>query len=115
MPWVNNWPLKTDLETYILRYEQPIVKGSRLILYKASQDGFQASFNRVKPHYETGINAGVEWIRISELSPELAKKIDFKPRLIDRKIPFIFAEPTLLFDCRDNKVSRLEVLFRLFR
>ncbi len=105
LPWLGHFPIKTDIESYILRYDQPFVKGSKLVLYKASQDGFQLAAHWVKPTHKSGINVGAEWIRISDLSPELARKIDFEPRLINKKIPYLFAEPTLLADYRDNKVQ----------
>lgn len=105
MPWLGPYPIKTDIKLYSISYDQPIKKGLVEQLYRAIQDGFLFSFMHRTDHGEHTCNVGFEWMETTGLSQTLARKIDFEPALIGKKVPYFFIEPTLFIDYLDNQLN----------
>ena len=105
IPWIWNLPIRTQFKLYSYKYDQPIVVGSKEVLYDSNQNGFLVGFKWSTNHTQIGLTAGFEFMKISGLSKTLAKLIQFEPRLVDESLPYIFVEPTLFVDYLDNKLD----------
>ncbi len=68
LPKLPKFPVKTALKVYSIRYDQPVVVGSKQILYIAYQDGFLANFLKDINKIQFGLTCGAEWINICGLS-----------------------------------------------
>lgn len=114
LPWLFNYKLHNLYKLYSTRYDQPIVVGSRERLYCALRQGFLLGFQKKYNHIKYGINTGFEWFKINHLSKKLAEAIDFKACLVDRSVPYWFAEPNIFIERLDNKVQPTEGFYTLF-
>jgi outer membrane protein insertion porin family len=113
-PFLGTIPLKSTLQAYSIRYEQPGFIGGDKNIYTAAQNGILLGLSKTIEHCDTGLNVGFEWAqtRISDqddVSPifvqQLANAIDFAPQLLGDQIPYVFVEPTLFLDFLDNKLA----------
>ncbi|BDC34868.1 hypothetical protein Noda2021_08260 [Candidatus Dependentiae bacterium Noda2021] len=112
-PWLWNIPARTIFEVYDMHYKQPGILQNQKSLYELTQQGFLVSLNRRWPFVETAANLGVEWMETTvceklcgyDVNPAVARALNFEPRLVDRKIPFVYCEPTIFIDYLDNKVQ----------
>jgi len=109
-PWIFGLPVKTIYKLYVNRYEQPGFICSKKNLYEVKQDGFLVGFNRVYRKMDFSCNIGVEWMETSikremgRLVNIVALAINFDSCLLNKKIPYIFLEPTILIDRVDDKL-----------
>lgn len=113
MPWFFHWPLKTELKGYSNRYDQPIILGAAQNLYTITQDGFLLSLSYTARRWQFGVDSGIEWMELSGLSRGVACAIQFEPRLIDKKIPYYFVEPSIFYDNLDDKINPTRGTFSL--
>lgn len=105
-PWLFNMPIKTIIAGYSNKYQQPGFKKISENLYDVIQQGLQLCFKRNFGGITSGINVGFEYLETAIGSNEtsrlfaleIARAINFDPRLLDRKIPFVQAEPTIVID-----------------
>lgn len=105
-PWLFNMPVKTIIAGYSNKYQQPGFKKISENLYDVIQQGLQVCFKRNFAGVTSGLNVGFEYLETAIGSNEksrlfaleIARAINFDPRLLDRKIPFIQAEPTIVID-----------------
>lgn len=104
-PWLWHLPLKGLFKLYSIRYEQPLLVGLRQILYQENKDGCLLSVQKEQTHYSQGFNVGFEWMGISRLSEQIAQRLNFEPRLVNQRIPYLYGESTFFFDYLDNKVQ----------
>ncbi len=113
-PFLSDIKLKTLLQAYSIRHEQPGFIGSNINVYTVYQNGALLGLSKSIEHLDMGANAGFEWMKtqISEhddTNPEyaacVARAIDFEPRLLGEHIPYFFIEPTFFADFLDNKVN----------
>jgi outer membrane protein assembly factor BamA len=98
-------PLCFVAKAYTNKYDQPIVIGSKYRLYNVLQQGVLVDLSYKNRGMNTGFNAGIEGIRVSEMSKEYARAIDFSDRLLCQQVPFLFIEPTFLLDYLDDKLN----------
>jgi len=109
-PWIFGLPVKTICKLYVSRYEQPGFICSKKNLYQVAQDGFLVGFNRVYRKIDCSCNIGVEWMETSvkkemgRLANIVAAAICFDPCLLDKKIPYVLLEPTVIIDRADDKL-----------
>lgn len=112
-PWLFNVPARWVLEMYDMHYKQPGILQNQKSLYELSQQGFLVSLNRRWPCVETAGSIGIEWMETNvieklcgyDVNPAVARALNFEPCLVDRKIPFVYCEPTIFVDYLDNKVQ----------
>lgn len=105
-PWLFNMPVKTIIAGYNNKYQQPGFKHISENLYDVIQQGLQLCFKRSFTGITSGLNMGFEYLETAVGSSdcsrlfalEIARAINFDPRLLDRKIPFMQAEPTVVID-----------------
>ncbi len=109
IPWLGNLPLRTEFKVYSSRYDQPVAIGLTSVLYQAAQDGLLCGLTSSFGDYDLGWTTGAEWRKItaSALSRTEAMRtaIDLAPDATDRRIPFVYMEPTLFVSSLDNKVQ----------
>lgn len=118
-----NLPARTIFQAYSNRYEQPGLIGAVKNLYDVTQQGFLIGVSGNHDHGESSMNVGVEWMKTTvcnDLSStvcsvdELARAINFTPRLLDKNIPYFLVEPTVLLDYVDNRLDPTRGYFTLF-
>lgn len=100
-------PIRQQFKFYSNRYDQPVVLGSREILYRFAQDGFIWALSRDYAGAQWGVTTGMEWMQISDISRDLSQAIDFTMRFIDKRIPYFFCEPSLYMSNVDNRLDPL--------
>lgn len=103
--FVGHLPISQQYKVYSNRYDQPVVLGSREILYKYAQDGFLVCFSQDRRGMQWGVTAGIDWMKISDISPTLAHAIDFTTQFIDKHIPYFFIEPSFYVSDIDNRLD----------
>ncbi len=114
LPWALKIPAKTVTKIYSIKHEHPAYLGGNSNIYTALQNGGLISFQAENSWLDVTCNLGFEWMKTSikndslsvrVLADELALAINFDRRLFGEAIPYIFAEPTVLIDCLDNKLD----------
>ncbi|MCL4361328.1 BamA/TamA family outer membrane protein [Candidatus Dependentiae bacterium] len=114
VPWFFQVPIRTAFKVYSIRYEQPIVIGSRKNLYKAFQDGCLVNCTKKLERYDFSMNLGFEAMKIDSLQPHLAALIDFQARLLGKYVPYFFIEPSIFLDFIDDKLNPKKGSLTLF-
>ena len=105
LPWLWKLPVRNQYKAYSIRYDQPIVIGSRDILYRFSQDGFLWALAQLYSFWQWGLTSGIEWLRVGDLSETRARAIDFSTQFIQRRIPYAFSEFSLFINNVDNRLD----------
>lgn len=113
-PWIFNYPITMILKGYSNKYTQPVFIGSKRPLYQAVQEGFLASFNRRWLNAGAGFNIGLELMETTDLSYAIAQAINFSAALINKKIPYFFAEPSVLLDFLDDPLNPTTGTYTVF-
>ena len=62
----------------------------------------------------TCVRTGFEVNQLSGISRELARVIQFEPTLVDKRIPYLYAEPSVTFEHFDNKADPSRGFFSTF-
>lgn len=104
-PWLGPWPIRTLAKVYSDRFDQPLVSSRHHRLYKESHDGASLTFFHQHPWWTACIRTGFELNKLSGISRELARVIQFEPRLVDQRIPYVYCEPSVTFEHFDNKAD----------
>lgn len=104
-PWLFSQPITTVVKGYSNKYIQPVFIGSDKPLYQAIQQGFLLGLSRSWLHCDLGLQGGLEVMETNHLSIRLARAINFEPALIDKKIPYLYTEPSVVIDYLDNQVN----------
>lgn len=103
-------PLRTTLQTYAIKHDQPGFVGNTNNLYRLTQYGGLVNFGKKTEHIDAGLNIGFEWMETKLNEPtrlfaiELAHALNFDIRLLDKNVPYFLVEPTLLIDFVDNNL-----------
>jgi outer membrane protein assembly factor BamA len=122
-PWLFNLPVRTIVQAYSNRYEQPGLIGPVKNLYDVTQQGFLVGVSGRYAHGESSMNIGIEWMETTVCNnlssrvcsvDELARAINFTPWLLDKNIPYFLVEPTVLLDYVDNRLDPKCGSFTLF-
>jgi outer membrane protein assembly factor BamA len=93
------------MRIYSDRFDQPLIGSSSNTLYKEAHDGFSITFNHSHPWWESSLKMGLEANKLSGISRQLARVIQFEPALVDRRTPYLYFEPKVIFEHRDNKAE----------
>ena len=105
LPFLGPLPIKQQCKGYSNAYEQPVVLGSREILYCFAQDGMLWALSQEQYGAKWGVTTGLEWMRISQVSTKLAQAINFTTRFVDKRIPYFFLEPSFYISDIDNRLD----------
>ncbi len=111
-PWLFRLPVRTLLQAYSIKHDQPGFIGTKKDIYTIKQHGFLLGLGKKTRHCDGAINIGIEWMQTTitdvankQFADQLAKAINFEPALLGITVPFLFIEPTLFIDYVDNKVN----------
>lgn len=104
IPWILGFPINTFFQLYFHKYDVPLYIGSDKIIYKFSDAGLLTGIAKKFKKIDYGFNLGINGIKITDLSIERAKAIDFSPSLLCKRVPYIFFEPNLMIDNLDDKL-----------
>lgn len=104
-PWLGNSPYRTQSKLYTNRYIQPVSKGCKEPLYEVFQQGFLVGLSRAFSRIDTGGNIGIELLETANLSPDMARAINFTRSLRDRNIPHVFFEGSVLINFLDDQIN----------
>lgn len=106
IPWLFNRPIRSSVKVYNNSYNHPLYIGSNISLYSALTQGVLFAFNEKKKQLSYGVNLGLEVSRVKDLDVEnFAQAIDYDAELIDKKIPYVFVEPNLLWSKLDSLMN----------
>ena len=111
-PWFLYKPIRSLFQVYNTKFYYPGVVDGRRNLYEVLQQGFLINLTRKWMHIQGATVVGLEWMetRMSNecidgiFSKQIARAINFAPRLLDKKIPYFMFEPTVFIDYLDNKL-----------
>lgn len=109
-PWFFSIPLRTMIQAYAIKHDQPGFVGNTNNLYRLTQYGGLINVGRKTDHLDSGVNFGFEWMETKLNEPtrlfaaELARALNFDIRLLDKQVPYFMIEPTLLVDYVDNNL-----------
>lgn len=107
LAFLGKLPIKQQFKLYSNRYDQPVVIGSREILYRYAQDGFLWGLSQDISGLQWGLTSGIDWMQISDISKTLSQAIDFTTRFVDKRIPYFFCEPSIYVSDVDNRLDPL--------
>jgi outer membrane protein assembly factor BamA len=114
VPWLGPWPIRTLAKIYSDRFEQPLVADRHHRLYNEAHDGISVTFNHRHPWWVTCVRTGFEVNKLSGISRELARVIQFEPQLVDERILYFYCEPSVTFEHFDDKTDPSQGFFSTF-
>jgi len=109
-PWLFSIPLRTMLQAYAIKHDQPGFVGNTNNLYRLTQYGGLINIGRKVEHVDAGVNIGFETMETKLNEPtrlfaiELARALNFDIHLLDKNVPYFLLEPTILVDFVDNNL-----------
>jgi len=111
LPWFFNRPIKTTFQGYSSKYLQPAYIKDKKNLYEVTQQGGLIGFAKKKGAHDFGVTFGLEFMETNigrdcgedKFGHGIAHAINFAPQLLDKKIPYVMAEPTWIIDFVDNR------------
>jgi len=121
IPQVFSYLLRTELQVFSSRYDQPLFIGSPEVLYRIAQSGLLASISNVYGPLSSGISVGGSWdgLSVTDCSSSghsirsplcgreraVACALDLNERLFGPRLLYLWLESTVLFDCRNDSVN----------
>lgn len=113
VPFLGDLPINTVFKAYANKYVQPVYIGSNKPLYQVLQQGFLMGLSKKQGHCDFGLTSGFEWMETNDISLELARAINFKTDLVNKKIPYFFIEPMVYADFLNETLNPTEGFFGL--
>jgi Outer membrane protein/protective antigen OMA87 len=113
-PWIFNLPIDGVIQGYGIKYDQPGFIGSKNNLYTYYQHGGLIGLRHKTAILDAGANLGFEIARTSINRDDVASRIqadrlaialDFNPALLNKRVPFVFFEPTVMVNLLDNNLN----------
>ncbi len=113
LPWLFGLPISAMLQGYTNRFEYPGFIGSQKNLYTVIQQGCLLNITGVNNNIDAAFSTGLElvdtFIDESEdnacFAREVARAINFQPKLLDKNIPFFLVQPTCILFFVDSTVN----------
>jgi len=114
-PWIFDCPIRTMIQGYNNMYQQPGLINRKENLYEVTNQGALVHFMRGFPNIDTGIKIGIDLAKTlmrnedmpvpDRFARKVARAINFEPELLNKKIPYVLIEPSLVMDYVDNKLQ----------
>ncbi len=111
IPFLGDLPINTVFKAYANKYIQPVYIGSNKPLYQVLQQGFLMGVSKKQGHCDFGLTSGFEWMETNDISLELARAINFKTDLVNKKIPYFFIEPMVYADFLNETLNPTQGFF----
>ena len=121
-PWIAQFPFDGLLQAYAVKYDQPGFIGSSTNIYTIFQHGFLGGLRYRNTFFDIGVNMGfeVDRTRIAkddsktrEEAARVARAIDFNVALLNKRVPFLFVEPTMIINVLDSSLNPSQGTFSL--
>ncbi len=103
VPWIGNWPVRTMMRAYSDRFDQPFISKRNHRLYKEAHDGVSVTFHHTHPWYYGCVKVGFELNKLSDISRDAVRAIQFEPTLVNVRTPYFYLEPSITFERLDDK------------
>lgn len=108
-PFFTQKPFFILAQVYSTLYDQFGFIGSVNSVYTVLQHGFFCGLQKKNQRSDFGCNIGFDWTKLhindNEEPLSFAHAIDFKPQYLEKLVPFIFVEPTFMFECVDDVLN----------
>lgn len=105
-PWLFQRKINCQFKLYDNLYNQPVYIGSQCSLYKATQQGFLWNMLYPKGPLVVSGSTGLEFLGVYQADqPDLETIIDYDHAFLGKRIPYIFIEPTLMWQKIDNALN----------
>ena len=110
-PWLFGKKIGCQWKAYDSYYQQPVYIGSQDCLYKIVQQGFLCNLTHTRDNKKLGQfilsgSAGFEAMGLYQGDqPDLNVIIDYDRNLLEKKIGYLFVEPTVLWQKVDNLLN----------
>lgn len=113
LPWLFGLPISAMVQGYTNRFEYPGFIGSQKNLYTVIQQGCLLNLTGVNNNIDAALSTGLEVVDtfIDEskdnacFAHEVARAINFQPKLLDKNIPFFLVQPTCILFLIDNTIN----------
>lgn len=112
--WQWHIPCLAWIQGFSIKHEQPGFIGANKNIYTFTQNGVLFALQHKGDPIEGEVNIGLQFMetKMSEdnvgtkfFARELARAINFEPKLLGKQILYAFIEPTLFIDVLDNKIN----------
>ncbi len=113
VPFLFDYPVATTFKVYANKYIQPVYIGSSQPLYQVLQQGFLVGVSKKTGPCDLGLTTGFDWMETNDISYALARAINFKVDLVDKKIPYFFIEPMVYANFLDEALNPTRGFFGL--
>ncbi len=97
-PWLFETPTNSIFKAYSFQVGQPLTSGSNQRVYKEDHTGSGLALSRNFDLFKFNLLSDFEFMKLSTMCPSLNSILEFKESLIDRYIPYITVEPSMVFD-----------------
>lgn len=112
-PWIGSLPINARFQVYAMQYLQPGLRHNHKNIYSFVQQGALMGLQYEKDSWDVQINYGLEWMETKLKNchdyplfcKELSRALNFNPLLLDQKIPYLFIEPSIIFDRLDDQLN----------
>ncbi len=105
IPWIGSLPVRTIVRVYSDRFDQPFISSRNQRLYEEAHDGASLTFQYTHPWWQSCLKVGCELNKLSGISRQAARVIQFEPALIDERNPYFYVEPSITFEHLDDKAD----------
>ncbi len=96
-------------QVYSTLYDQFGFIGSTNSVYTVLQHGFLCGIQKKNQRSDLACNGGFEWMKLhindKEEPLSFARAIDFEPQYLEKLVPFVFVEPTFMFERVDDVLN----------
>jgi len=101
------------IKLYVNNYKQPISLTSKTSIYQAAQHGFLFGVTSTVSSCNIGLSCGCEWMETKDVAHDVAEALYFESSLLNKKVPYLFFEPTFFLQALDNNLDPHAGLFFL--
>lgn len=113
LPWLFGLPISAMLQGYTNKFEYPGFIGSQKNLYTVVQQGCLLNVAGVNNNIDAALSTGLEVVDtfIDEskdnacFASQVARAINFQPKLFDKNIPFFLVQPTCILFFVDSTIN----------
>lgn len=118
-PWVFGLPVRASFDAYSNKFDQQGFFCDRENWYQVYQQGFLTNLSGRKGCLRHSSNVGLEWMKMainkeySCMEDRIARAYAIDHSLLNKQIPYLFVEPTVMFDYLDQKLNPTSGSFTL--
>ncbi|CAN5171622.1 hypothetical protein BH09DEP1_BH09DEP1_3520 [soil metagenome] len=112
-PWIGRLPLDARFQMYATQYLQPGLQHNHKNIYSFVQQGALMGLQYQQGNWDAQINYGIELMETKLKNcqdhplfcQELSRALNYCPELLDKKIAYLFTEPSAILDRLDDQLN----------